>query len=130
MPDLTGKTLGRYTILERVGRGGMADVYRAHQPSLDRDVAIKVLNPFLLNDSANSDRFRREAKAVAALHHSNIVQVLDYDSEGETFYMVMAFIEGSTLKAVLDDHAAHGTRLSLNEIGVILTAIGMPTAGA
>ncbi|MDQ2807817.1 MAG: serine/threonine-protein kinase, partial [Chloroflexota bacterium] len=124
MPDLTGKTLGRYTILERVGRGGMADVYRAHQPSLDRDVAIKVLNPFLLNDSANSDRFRREAQAVAALHHSNIVQVLDYDSEGETFYMVMAFIAGSTLKAVLDDHAAHGTRLSLGEIGTIMTAIG------
>ena len=59
MSDLTGKTLGRYRIVERIGRGGMADVYKAYQPSLDRYVAIKVLHPFLLEEDGSRERFQR-----------------------------------------------------------------------
>jgi serine/threonine protein kinase len=124
MTDLTGKTLGRYRILERIGRGGMAEVYKAYQPSLDRYVAVKVLYPFLLSEEGSRDRFRREARAVASLHHTNIVQVFDYDDDGDVYFMVMEFIDGPNLKQVLQEQATQGTRLSLARIDEIMAAIG------
>jgi serine/threonine protein kinase len=124
MTDLTGKTLGRYRILERIGRGGMAEVYKAYQPSLDRYVAVKVLYPFLLSEEGSRDRFRREARAVASLHHTNIVQVFDYDDDGDVYFMVMEFIDGPNLKQVLQEQATQGTRLSLARIDEIISAIG------
>lgn len=124
MADLTGKTLGRYRILERIGRGGMAEVYKGYQPSLDRYVAVKVLHAFLLEEADGRDRFRREARAVAALRHPNIIQVFDFDDEGDVYFMVMEFIQGPNLKTVLQEHAAGGTRLSLARIEEIVTAIG------
>ncbi|HMA35933.1 MAG TPA: protein kinase [Chloroflexia bacterium] len=117
MWDLTGRTLGRYPILDRLGRGGMAEVYTAFQPSLNRYVAIKVLHAFLLDEAGSGERFQREARAVAALHHSNIVPVFDYDHEGGLYFMVMEYIDGPTLKAVLQDHARAGTRRHCNEQG-------------
>src|SRR5258706_77110 len=78
----------------------MAEVYRGYQPSLDRFVAIKLLHPFLADDPEFKDRFEREARNVARLRHPNIVQVYDfeYDTESESFYMVMELIDGQTLK--------------------------------
>src|SRR5436305_11703627 len=101
MQNPIGQRLSRYTIRARLGRGGMAEVYLAYQKSLDRLVAIKVLYPYLLAEPQSRERFRREARAVAALHHSNIVQVYDYDNEGDICFMVMEYINGPTLKDLM-----------------------------
>ncbi|HMA34015.1 MAG TPA: protein kinase, partial [Chloroflexia bacterium] len=124
MSDLTGKTLGRYRVLERIGRGGMAEVYKGYQASLDRYVAIKVLHAFLLEEEGSRERFRREARAVAALRHPHIVQVFDFDDEGEEYFMVMEFVDGPNLKTVLQEQAKAGQRLGLARMGEILTGIG------
>ncbi|MGH9202265.1 MAG: protein kinase domain-containing protein, partial [Vicinamibacterales bacterium] len=79
MQGLIGQTIGRYRIIEHLGRGGMAEVYKAYQPSLDRYVAIKVMHTFLADDKDFLIRFEREAKVVATLRHPNIVQVHDFD---------------------------------------------------
>ncbi len=124
MSNLIGKTLGRYQILERIGQGGMAEVYKAYQPSLDRPVAIKVLHQFLSDTDGSSERFAREAKAVAGLRHPNIVQVIDFDTADTICFMVMEFVDGPTLKQVLDETAATGTPLTLDRVGEIITAVG------
>jgi len=124
MSNLTGKTLGRYQILERIGQGGMAEVYKAYQPSLDRPVAIKVLHQFLSDTDGSSERFAREAKAVAGLRHPNIVQVIDFDTADTICFMVMEFVDGPTLKQLLDGAAATGTPLTLERVGEIITAVG------
>ena len=100
MGDLTGHMLGRYEIQDRLGQGGMAEVYRAYQPTLDRHVAIKVLHAFLLEQADSRARFAREARAVAALRHPNIVQVIDFDVIGDLYFMVMELIAGPTLRQV------------------------------
>lgn len=101
--DLTGKTLGSYRVVSPLGRGGMAEVYKGYQPSLDRYVAIKILSARLASDPAFIERFQREATAVARLRHSNIVQVYDFGTLDEITYMVMEYIPGLTLKARLRD---------------------------
>jgi len=101
--DLAGATLGRYQIVARLGRGGMADVYKGFQPSLDRYVAIKVLHPSMVEEAEFVQRFQREAKNVARLRHPNIIQVFDYDNQGDIYYMVMEFLDGPTLKAALEE---------------------------
>jgi serine/threonine-protein kinase len=110
------RQLGKYEIIERLGRGGMAEVYKAYQPSLDRYVAIKLLHPFLADDSEFKDRFEREARNVARLKHPNIVQVYDfeYDAQSESFYMVMELIEGQTLRDKLVEMGS--SRLSMHEV--------------
>src|SRR5215211_7854186 len=113
MGNLTGTTLGRYQIQERLGQGGMAEVYKAYQPSLDRYVAVKVLHSFLLEHEVSRRRFQREARAVAALRHPHIVQVIDFDVAADLYFMVMELIEGPTLKQVIADHTRAGTRLPL-----------------
>jgi serine/threonine-protein kinase len=99
------KNLGKYEIIERIGRGGMAEVYRGYHAALDRYVAIKLLHPFLADDPEFKDRFENEARNVAKLRHPNIVQVYDfeYDEEGDSYYMVMEMINGPTLKDRLFD---------------------------
>ncbi len=85
-------------IVEEIGRGGMAVVYRAQQPKLERWVAIKVLRPDLLAVEEFLTRFRREAKAVAALRHPNILTIYDYGEEQGLAYIVMEYVTGDTLK--------------------------------
>ena len=118
--DLSGRTLGRYQVLERLGRGGMAEVYRAYQPSLDRYVAIKVIYPHLASDPALLERFGREARAVAALHHPNIVQVHDFDVQAGSAFMAMEFINGPTLKAAIQSLHERGRLLPLPVVGQII----------
>jgi len=102
MPDsLIGKTLGQYQIVELAGRGGMATVYKAYQPSLRRYVALKVLPDYLAADEEFVVRFRQEALAAAALRHPNILVIHDVGQEGNTHYMAMEFLEGQTLSDVL-----------------------------
>jgi eukaryotic-like serine/threonine-protein kinase len=89
----------RYRVIEEVGQGGMAVVYRAHDETLQREVAIKVLHSHLLAEPESKARLEREAQAVAKLHHDNILQVFDY-SAGDSLaaYIVTEFIDGQTLK--------------------------------
>ncbi|MGC9357959.1 MAG: protein kinase domain-containing protein [Anaerolineae bacterium] len=97
---LLGKTLGKYQVVEHLGHGGMAEVYLGQQSNLDRQVAIKVLHPFLAEEQGFVTRFQREARIVATMRHPNIVQVYDFDhnEELDIYYMVMEYIHGATLK--------------------------------
>jgi tRNA A-37 threonylcarbamoyl transferase component Bud32 len=113
---LEGQILGRYRVLEPLGRGGMARVYRAYHPQLDRYVALKVLRSDLVEDAEFLARFRREARAVAALRHSNIIQVFDSDVEGEIYYIVLELLQGDTLKTRLNDYRVRDERMPLGEI--------------
>lgn len=96
---LINRTLDkRYTILERIGGGGMADVYRAHDKLLDRSVAVKVLRSQFTSDEEFVTRFRREAQAAARLSHPNIVNIYDVGCDEDIYYIVMEYISGETLK--------------------------------
>ena len=88
----------RYELIERIGDGGMAEVYRAHDKMLDRFVAIKILHPQFTNDESFIKRFRREAQGAAKLSHSNIVNIYDVGSCDGKYYIVMEYIKGETLK--------------------------------
>ena len=86
MSDLIGRTLGHYRIVEKIGEGGMGEVYRANDERLDRDVAIKVLHEAVAQDADRLARFEREAKAVAKLDHPNILAIHDFGTkEGVTY---------------------------------------------
>lgn len=101
-PDsLVGRELGRYLITERLGEGGMGTVYRATDPRLERDVAIKVIRDDALRDDAARRRFRLEARALSRLLHPGIATLFDLDAhEGEEF-LVLEFVPGTTLAALL-----------------------------
>ena len=97
--DWSGRTLGgRYKVEEPLGRGGMAEVYKATDPNLKRTVAVKVIHPRLSEDPDFVRRFKLEATSVAQLRHPNIVQVFDFNNEGETFYMVMEYVRAIASK--------------------------------
>ena len=98
MPHLIGQTLGHYRIVEQIGAGGMGVVYRAHDARLDRDVAIKVLPEVVAEDPDRLRRFEREAKAVAALSHPNILEIFDFGTEGDVTYAVTELLEGQSLR--------------------------------
>ena len=95
--------LGDYRILREVGRGGMGVVYEAEQESLGRHVALKVLPGHALLDPRQLDRFRREARSAARLHHTNIVPVFGVGEQDGLHYYVMQFIQGQSLDAVLEE---------------------------
>lgn len=88
----------RYELLEPVGSGGMADVYRSHDRLLDRIVAVKILRPHLANDAEFLDKFQREAKAAAKLTHANIVNIFDVGQDNGNHFIVMEYVSGDTLK--------------------------------
>ncbi|MBO0796919.1 MAG: serine/threonine protein kinase, partial [Ktedonobacteraceae bacterium] len=96
---LVGKSLGQFRIVERIGTGGMAMVFKAYQPTLDRYVAIKVLPAYHARDPIFVKRFVQEARSVAKLAHPNIVQIHDFDNSEEGItYIVMEYVDGGTLK--------------------------------
>lgn len=92
---------GRYAVIERIGVGGMAEVYRARDELLGREVAVKVLNERLSTDRSFVERFRREAQAAANLSHPNIVSLYDYGTDESSNFIVMEFIDGSPLGDVI-----------------------------
>jgi eukaryotic-like serine/threonine-protein kinase len=92
---------GRYQILARIAAGGMGEVYRAHDPVLDREVALKILHPSLADDPGFIDRFRREARSAAMLSHPNIVAVHDWGETQGTYFMIMEFVRGPNLRGLL-----------------------------
>ena len=93
---------GRYTVLERIGSGGMADVWLADDSHLQRRVALKVLHARFAQDKEFVERFRREAEAAAGLQHPNIVAVFDRGEFEGNYYIAMQYLEGRTLKQVID----------------------------
>ncbi|MCH7588558.1 MAG: protein kinase [Chloroflexi bacterium] len=97
MANLVGQKLGHYQILEVVGQGGMATVYRAYDSKADRDVAIKVLSPYVAQEPKFKARFIQEVKVLIELRHPNIVSVLDYGEEGAYAYIVMPYMTAGTL---------------------------------
>lgn len=123
--DLAGKTIGKYELRERLGRGGMAEVYKAYHSSLDRYVALKVLHPFLSEDPEFKERFEREARNVARLKHPGIVQVYDFehDPSRDLYYMVMEFIDGPTLRHRLIELGYNSEPMQLSEAIRITTDI-------
>ncbi len=97
--DLIGSTLSHYHILERIGAGGMGEVYRARDSRLERDVAVKVLPADALGDEPARRQFRKEALALSKLNHPNIERVHDFDSQGGIDFLVVELIPGMTLDA-------------------------------
>ncbi|HEX6384152.1 MAG TPA: protein kinase [Anaerolineae bacterium] len=104
--NLTGQYLGKYKIIERLGQGAMAQVYKAHQPTIDRLVAIKVMHPHLAESADFVERFKREARGLGQLHHPHIVSVLDFEAVDDQYFMVMDYIAGPTLHDYLQQHGA------------------------
>src|SRR5579863_1144627 len=99
--------LAKYDVLEELGHGGMATVYRAHDKRLGRDVAVKVIHPHLRDSREVAHRFFVEAKAVAMLRHPNIVEVFDVSSEDEEEqYLVVELLRGLTLRKILQANGA------------------------
>jgi serine/threonine protein kinase len=101
---LIGSTLGRYQVVEELGRGGMAVVYRARDPQLERDVAIKVMHPHLGSEKDAASRFEREARSVASLKHPHVIEIYDVGRDKlpglgvEVSYLVMELVSGPTLR--------------------------------
>ncbi len=98
---LTGKTLGHYRILEKIGAGGMGEVYRAHDEHLEREVAIKILPTGTLSDDTARKRFRKEALALSKLNHPHIATIHDFDTQQGLDFLVMEFIRGVGLREKL-----------------------------
>src|SRR5688572_18809273 len=98
-----GDQLGPYRIVRLLGAGGMGAVYRARDPRLERDVAIKVLHAAALTDDDRRARFLQEAKAASALSHPNIVTVYDIGAEGDVVYMVMELVDGQPLDELIPE---------------------------
>ena len=106
MSNLVGRTLGQYEILAEIGHGGMANVYRATQRSVGREVAIKVLPAHLMQERTFLERFNREVKVIAKLQHPRILPVYDYGEAEGIPYIVMAYLTGGTLADRIRRHGA------------------------
>ncbi len=121
-----GTKIGRYEILAEVGQGGMATVYKALDTELHREVAIKIMHPHLAKDPNHRSRFRREAQAVARLHHNNIIEIYDFSSQNdeditEPAYIVMEFVQGENLQEYIERQ-----ELPLCELGASFVASLLP----
>ena len=104
MPSLAGSKLDKYRIVEEVGHGGMAVVYRGHDTVLEREVAVKVLHAHLADREESRARLQREALAVAKLRHDNILEIFDYSGgTAAESYIVTEFIHGPTMRQWVDE---------------------------
>jgi serine/threonine protein kinase len=119
MEDLTGKQLGHYQIVAPLGEGGMAAVYKAYQPTMDRYVALKVLPRHFASDPQFIARFQQEAKVLAKLQHPHILPVFDFGEADGYTYIVMPFVQSGTLADVMQ-----GRSLPLPQIYTLISQIG------
>src|SRR5215470_12803276 len=102
MVDLAGRNLGPYRLIEQLGRGGMATIYRAYHAAMDRHVAVKVLPRHLAQDPTFRARFEQEARTIARLEHRYILPVYDAGEDEGISYLVMRYTEGGTLNDLID----------------------------
>lgn len=114
--------IGDYEILARIGQGGIAEIYKGFQLSLQREVAIKVLSPQYIHESEIVRRFEREAIVIAKLNHPNIVQIIDKGVQGGRCYFVMEFVDGADFKTMLRDPAVD-LAAKLNVIVIVCQAL-------
>ena len=120
MEDLTGKQLGRYQIVSPLGEGGMAAVYKAYQPGMDRYVALKILPQQYARDAEFTGRFEQEAKVIARLQHPHVLPVHDYGEADDYTYIVMPLVETGTLADLLLGKKP----MPLQRIRIIMTQLG------
>src|SRR6185369_2503544 len=123
---LLGKQLGDYVIQELLGRGGMARVYKGYDERLQRFAAVKVINSDqapLADQAEYAERFRREARAIARLHHPNIVGVFQFGEYETNYYMAMVFVEGKDLRQILKDQSELGEKMPYDEVLNIVRGI-------
>jgi tetratricopeptide (TPR) repeat protein len=125
MTDLVGEQLAHYAVVAKLGEGGMGVVYRARDERLDREVAVKVLPEAVASDPDRLARFRREAKALAALSHPNILAIHDFGTEGDVVYAVTELLQGQTLRELL-----HGEQLTWRRAVEIGAAVADGLAAA
>jgi len=102
MPHLSGKSLGQYQIIEPIGSGGTAQIYRAYQASVKRDVVVKVLSPSFRDEPGFVERFAQEVDVIAHLQHPHIIQVYDFGEQDGDVYIVMAYMRGGTLADLIE----------------------------
>lgn len=123
--DLEGKILGnRYEIIEKIGNGGMATVYKSKDRVLNRYVAVKILRDEFTTDEEFIKRFRIEAQSAASLTHPNIVSIFDVGNEGSLYYIVMELIKGKTLKEIItEENGPLPWKWSLNVVTQIASAL-------
>ncbi len=122
--SMIGQTIGAYQIVEELGRGGMAVVYKAFQPSLNRYVALKVLPDYFQHDPEFVARFKQEAQAAAQLSHPNIVVIYDVGEEAGVHYIAMEYLEGGSLHDRLDQAAAQGWTYNPQEALSVVEQVG------
>lgn len=115
---MIGTRLGPYELIEEVGKGGMATVYRAYQPAVDRFVAVKVIHRSIAGDSSAIERFQREARLVTRLEHPHLLPIYDYNATHDPPYIVMRYLESGTLKDILDQDP-----IPLKEIAFMLRQV-------
>ncbi|HET8854167.1 MAG TPA: serine/threonine-protein kinase, partial [Ktedonobacteraceae bacterium] len=129
--DTEARRLGKYELREHLARGGQGEVWKAFDPRLQRYVAIKQLHANLQSDPDFISRFEREARFIASLHHPNIVQIHDFQiiqtpgSDATTAYMVMDYIEGSTLAHYIHNTSRKGQYPDAADLVYIFTAVGL-----
>lgn len=124
MENWIGKTLGRYQIVAKLSAKATAELYKAYQPDLKLSVAIKLLPRPLAADPQYVARFEREALTMGKLHHPNIIQVLDFDMDGDICFLVMQLVNGPTLKEEFKARRRQRSGFSLAELGRIYLALG------
>src|SRR5574341_47021 len=118
MEDRTGRQLGPYQIVAALGEGGMAAVYKAFQPGVDRYVALKILPRHYAENPTFVARFHQEAKVIASLQHPHILQVFDFGEADGYTYIVMPFVESGTLVNLM-----RGQPLPLEQIRRIISQV-------
>jgi serine/threonine protein kinase len=121
--SLVGTKIGQFEVIEELGRGGMATVYKAYQESLNRYVALKVLLPSLAQDANLVQRFLREAEAAAALKHPHVITIHDIGSQGDLHYIVAEYLEGLTLAQLLEQEGQLSSERVLHIVQQVADAL-------
>ncbi|MBN2003195.1 MAG: protein kinase [Anaerolineae bacterium] len=124
MNSYIGKTLGAYQLVEQIGQGGMATVFKAYQPSMDRYVAVKILPGHFTQDATFAARFAQEAHTLAHLEHPHILPVYDYGEQEGITYLVMRYIDAGTLRDLITDRGAMDLRKIARIMGQVGRALG------
>ncbi len=125
MGELNKIIADRYKLVKLIGQGGMADVYLAEDIILNRVVALKIMRSSLINDPIHITRFHREARAVASLHHKNIVEIYDVGDEKDNYYIAMEYVPGCTLKELIHKRGALHYVEAVDIIKQIVSAINI-----